>query len=137
MIRKDKEDIVYRTAREKFTQIVDEIAKAQKSGRPVLVGTQSVAKSELVSQLLTKKNIPHEVLNAKNHAREAAIIKNAGERGAVTISTNMAGRGTDIILGEGVAAQGGLLIVGTERGESHRIDNQLRGRSGRQGLLQC
>jgi len=133
MIRKDQEDIVYRTAREKFNQIVDEIEKAQQRGRPVLVGTQSVAKSELVSQLLTKKNIPHEVLNAKNHAREAAIIKNAGERGAVTISTNMAGRGTDIILGEGVAQQGGQVVVGTERGESRRIDNQLRGRSGRQG----
>ena len=133
MIRKDQEDIVYRSAREKFNQIVTEIEKAQKNGRPVLVGTQSVAKSELVSQLLTKKKIPHEVLNAKNHAREAAIIKNAGERGAVTISTNMAGRGTDIILGEGVADQGGLLVVGTERGESRRIDNQLRGRSGRQG----
>ena len=135
MIRKDQEDIVYRTAREKFNQIVTEIEKAQKRGRPVLVGTQSVAKSELVSQLLTKKKIPHEVLNAKNHAREAAIIKNAGEPGAVTISTNMAGRGTDIILGEGVAEQGGLLVIGTERGESRRIDNQLRGRSGRQGDL--
>ena len=133
MVRKDQEDIVYRTAREKFNQIVTEIERTQKRGRPVLVGTQSVAKSELVSQLLTKKNIPHEVLNAKNHAREAAIIKNAGERGAVTISTNMAGRGTDIILGEGVVQQGGLLVVGTERGESRRIDNQLRGRSGRQG----
>ena len=133
MIRKDHEDIVYRTAREKFNQIVLAIEKAQKNGRPVLVGTQSVARSELVSQLLTKKNIPHEVLNAKNHAREAAIIKNAGERGAVTISTNMAGRGTDIILGEGVTQQGGLLVIGTERGESRRIDNQLRGRSGRQG----
>ena len=133
MVRKDQEDIVYRTAREKFNQIVTEIERSQKRGRPVLVGTQSVAKSELVSQLLTKKNIPHEVLNAKNHAREAAIIKNAGERGAVTISTNMAGRGTDIILGEGVVQQGGLLVVGTERGESRRIDNQLRGRSGRQG----
>ncbi len=133
MIRKDQEDVIYRTAREKFNQIVHEIAQAQRSGRPVLVGTQSVAKSELVSQLLSKKNIPHEVLNAKNHAREAAIIQKAGERGAVTISTNMAGRGTDIILGEGIAAQGGLLVIGTERGESRRIDNQLRGRSGRQG----
>ena len=133
MIRHDRDDIVYRTAREKFNQIVQEIETAQKNGRPVLVGTQSVAKSELVSQLLTKKKIPHEVLNAKNHAREAAIIKKAGEQGAVTISTNMAGRGTDILLGENIAQQGGLLVIGTERGESRRIDNQLRGRSGRQG----
>ena len=133
MIRNDQEDIVFRTSREKFHHIIEEIAKAQQCARPVLVGTQSVAKSELVSQLLTKKKIPHEVLNAKNHAREAAIIKNAGERGSVTISTNMAGRGTDIILGEGVAQLGGLLVIGTERGESRRIDNQLRGRSGRQG----
>ena len=135
MIRLDRDDIVYRTAREKFTEIVNEIAKAQQDGRPVLVGTQSVAKSELVSQLLRKRQIPHEVLNAKNHAREAAIIKNAGAGGAVTISTNMAGRGTDILLGDGVADKGGLLVIGTERGESRRIDNQLRGRSGRQGDL--
>ena len=133
MIRLDHEDIVFRTAREKFSQIVNEIAKAQKAGRPVLVGTQSVEKSELVSQLLTKQKIPHEVLNAKNHAREAAIITNAGMQGSVTISTNMAGRGTDIVLGEGIANLGGLLVIGTERGESRRIDNQLRGRSGRQG----
>ncbi|MDE3269178.1 MAG: preprotein translocase subunit SecA [Pseudomonadota bacterium] len=133
MIRIDHEDMVYRTAREKFNQITTEIANAQKAGRPVLVGTQSVERSELVSKLLTKRKIPHEVLNAKNHAREAEIIKCAGERGSVTISTNMAGRGTDIVLGEGVADMGGLLVIGTERGESRRIDNQLRGRSGRQG----
>ena len=133
MIRIDHEDVVYRTAREKFNQITVEIAKAQKAGRPVLVGTQSVERSELVAKLLTKRKIPHEVLNAKNHAREAEIIKNAGARGSVTISTNMAGRGTDIVLGEGVAEMGGLLVIGTERGESRRIDNQLRGRSGRQG----
>jgi preprotein translocase subunit SecA len=133
MIREDAQDEVYRTAREKFNVIAEEIAKAQAKGQPVLVGTVSVEKSELLASLLKKKNIPHEILNAKNHAREADIIKNAGQLGRVTISTNMAGRGTDIILGEGVAAAGGLYVIGTERHESRRIDNQLRGRSGRQG----
>ncbi len=133
MIRADHQDVVYRTAREKFNAIADEIAESQKKGQPVLVGTVSVEKSELLAGLLTKREIPHEILNAKNHAREAEIIKNAGQMGMVTISTNMAGRGTDIVLGAGVAAVGGLSVIGTERHESRRIDNQLRGRSGRQG----
>src|SRR5690606_30321359 len=130
---KDEQDEVYRTAREKFNIIADEIAAAQKRGQPVLVGTVSVEKSELLASLLRKRNIPHEVLNAKNHGREAQIIVEAGEKGHVTISTNMAGRGTDIKLGEGVRELGGLYVIGTERHESRRIDNQLRGRSGRQG----
>ena len=133
MIRTDHQDEVYRTAREKFNVIAEEIAKAQAKGQPVLVGTVSVEKSELLSSLLKKRNIPHEILNAKNHAREADIIKNAGQYGRVTISTNMAGRGTDILLGEGVVAAGGLFVIGTERHDSRRIDNQLRGRAGRQG----
>jgi preprotein translocase subunit SecA len=133
MIRKDQEDVVFRTAREKFNVIADEIASAQKRGQPVLVGTVSVEKSELLSSLLKKRSIPHEILNAKNHAREAEIIALAGQKGQVTISTNMAGRGTDILLGEGVKDLGGLYVIGTERHESRRIDNQLRGRAGRQG----
>lgn len=133
MVRQDHQDVVYRTAREKFNAIADEIAEAQQKGQPVLVGTVSVEKSELLSGLLKKRDIPHEILNAKNHAREADIIKNAGQKGNVTISTNMAGRGTDIVLGDGVVAAGGLYVIGTERHESRRIDNQLRGRSGRQG----
>ncbi len=133
LIRKDEQDEVYRTAREKFELIADEIARAQSAGQPVLVGTVSVEKSELLSSLLKKRGTPHEVLNAKNHSREATIIANAGQRGNVTISTNMAGRGTDIVLGEGVRELGGLYVIGTERHESRRIDNQLRGRSGRQG----
>ncbi len=133
VIRKDQDDGVYRTAREKFVAISEEIAKAKEKNQPVLVGTVSVEKSELLSKLLQKKGVEHEVLNAKNHAREAEIIKNAGQKGSVTISTNMAGRGTDIILGEGVAELGGLYVIGTERHESRRVDNQLRGRSGRQG----
>lgn len=133
LIRKDEQDEVYRTAREKFELIADEIARAQKEGQPVLVGTVSVEKSELLSSLLKKRGTPHEILNAKNHANEANIIANAGQRGNVTISTNMAGRGTDIKLGDGVRELGGLYVIGTERHESRRIDNQLRGRSGRQG----
>lgn len=133
MIRVDSDDVIYRTAREKFNVIADEIAEAKEKGQPVLVGTVSVEKSELLSSLLKKRNIHHEILNAKNHAREAEIIANAGQKGQVTISTNMAGRGTDIILGDGVKEVGGLYVVGTERHESRRIDNQLRGRSGRQG----
>ena len=133
MVRLDHEDVVFRSAREKFNVIADEIAEAQKRGQPVLVGTVSVEKSELLSSLLKKRGIPHEILNAKNHAREAEIITSAGQKGQVTISTNMAGRGTDIVLGEGVKDLGGLYVVGTERHESRRIDNQLRGRSGRQG----
>jgi len=132
-VRQDEHDEVYRTAREKFNIIADEIASAQTRGQPVLVGTVSVEKSELLASLLRKRNIPHEVLNAKNHLREAQIIAEAGQKGHVTISTNMAGRGTDIVLGEGVKELGGLYVVGTERHESRRIDNQLRGRSGRQG----
>jgi preprotein translocase subunit SecA len=133
MIRTDHQDEVYRTAREKFNIIADEIEKAQKRGQPVLVGTVSVEKSELLSSLLKKRGVDHEILNAKNHAREADIIREAGQSGRVTISTNMAGRGTDIILGPGSREAGGLYVIGTERHESRRIDNQLRGRSGRQG----
>ena len=133
MIRNDNPDIIYKSAREKFNAIADEIAAAQRKGQPVLVGTVSVEKSELLSTLLNKRGIPHEILNAKNHAREAEIIKSAGQKGRVTLSTNMAGRGTDIVLGPGVRELGGLYVVGTERHESRRIDNQLRGRSGRQG----
>jgi preprotein translocase subunit SecA len=132
-VRKDEQDEIYRTSVEKFNIIANEIATVQKMGQPILVGTVSVEKSELLANLLRKRGIPHEVLNAKNHGREATIIANAGQRGNVTISTNMAGRGTDIVLGEGVAALGGLYVIGTERHESRRIDNQLRGRSGRQG----
>ncbi len=132
-VRKDDQDEVYRTANEKFNIIADEIATAQRRGQPILVGTVSVEKSELLSSLLRKRNIPHEILNAKNHGREATIIAEAGQAGHVTISTNMAGRGTDIVLGEGVRELGGLYVIGTERHESRRIDNQLRGRSGRQG----
>ncbi|MFW7378261.1 MAG: preprotein translocase subunit SecA [Oligoflexus sp.] len=133
LIRDDEQDEIYRTSAEKFNIIADEIQKAQKKGQPVLVGTVSVEKSELLSRLLTKRQVPHEILNAKNHGREASIIANAGHAGNVTISTNMAGRGTDIVLGPGVRELGGLFVIGTERHESRRIDNQLRGRSGRQG----
>lgn len=133
LIRKDEQDEVYRTSIEKYNVIADDIAKAQTKGQPVLVGTVSVEMSELLANLLKKRNIPHEILNAKNHGREATIIANAGCKGNVTISTNMAGRGTDIVLGEGVKEIGGLFVIGTERHESRRIDNQLRGRAGRQG----
>ncbi|HSV31072.1 MAG TPA: preprotein translocase subunit SecA, partial [Atribacteraceae bacterium] len=126
-------DAVYRNEKDKFNAVVQEIETLYREGRPVLVGTVSIEKSENLSRLLEKKAIPHAVLNAKNHEKEADIIKNAGQRTAVTISTNMAGRGTDIVLGIGVADLGGLHVVGTERHESRRIDNQLRGRSGRQG----
>ena len=132
LLEKDEQDEVYRTAVEKFNVIADEIATAQRKGQPVLVGTVSVERSELLASLLRKRNIPHEILNAKNHEK-AEIICQAGHLGRVTISTNMAGRGTDIALGEGVIEAGGLFVVGTERHESRRIDNQLRGRSGRQG----
>ncbi|MDY6850837.1 MAG: preprotein translocase subunit SecA, partial [Thermodesulfobacteriota bacterium] len=133
MIRTDYPDAVYRTEREKFNAVVEEIEALHELGRPVLVGTISIEKSERVSKKLKRKGIPHHVLNAKHHEQEAQIVSEAGQRGAVTISTNMAGRGTDIVLGEGVAELGGLHILGTERHESRRIDNQLRGRSGRQG----
>jgi preprotein translocase subunit SecA len=133
MIRTDNPDVIYKTEKEKFTAVIDEIKELHNQRRPVLVGTISIQKSELLSQYLKKTGIKHNVLNAKNHEREAEIITLAGQPGAVTISTNMAGRGTDIKLGEGVAEVGGLHILGTERHESRRIDNQLRGRSGRQG----
>lgn len=147
MIRKDLSDMIYKTEKAKYNAVVEEIASAFKVGRPVLVGTTSIEKNELLSVLLKKRGIPHELLNAKNHEREAAIIAKAGEKGAVTVATNMAGRGVDIILGgdktenskewikkhEEVVRLGGLYVIGTERHESRRIDNQLRGRSGRQG----
>ncbi|MBO8160403.1 MAG: preprotein translocase subunit SecA [Thermosipho sp. (in: Bacteria)] len=133
MIRVDKDDLIFRTAEEKYQAIVNEIKKRYEKGQPVLVGTTSIEKSELLSRLLSKEGIPHEVLNAKYHEKEAQIVARAGQKGAVTIATNMAGRGTDIKLGPGVKELGGLLIIGTERHESRRIDNQLRGRSGRQG----
>ena len=133
MIRKDYTDLVFATEAEKFDAVSEEIIEKYKSGQPVLVGTVSVEKSERLSAILKKKGIPHSVLNAKNHAKEAHIIANAGQKKSVTISTNMAGRGTDIVLGEGVKELGGLHVIGTERHESRRIDNQLRGRAGRQG----
>ncbi|MFT8318841.1 MAG: preprotein translocase subunit SecA [Sporolactobacillus sp.] len=133
MVRNDKPDLIYKTQKGKFEAVVEEITELYHRGQPVLVGTVAVETSELISKLLKRKGIPHNVLNAKNHAREAEIIENAGQVGSVTIATNMAGRGTDIKLGEGVANLGGLFILGTERHESRRIDNQLRGRSGRQG----
>ena len=131
--RMDKPDLVYKTMNGKFNAVVDEIVERHKAGQPVLVGTVAIETSELISQLLKRKGVKHEVLNAKNHEREADIIALAGHRGAVTIATNMAGRGTDIKLGEGIRELGGLAVIGTERHESRRIDNQLRGRSGRQG----
>jgi preprotein translocase subunit SecA len=133
MIRTDFPDVIYKTRREKFEAAIDEIRELHAKGQPVLVGTVSIDVSEAVAGELKKRGIPHNVLNAKNHEGEAEIIAQAGQRGAVTISTNMAGRGTDIVLGEGVVDLGGLHIIGTERHESRRIDNQLRGRSGRQG----
>jgi preprotein translocase subunit SecA len=133
MIREDFPDAIYKTRKDKFDAVLDEIADLNTKGQPVLVGTISIDVSEGLSNKLKKKGIKHSVLNAKNHEKEAEIIAMAGQRDAVTISTNMAGRGTDIVLGEGVTELGGLHIIGTERHESRRIDNQLRGRSGRQG----
>lgn len=146
MIRQDDSDMIYKTERAKYNAVVEEVANNYKVGRPVLVGTTSIDKNELISSLLRKKGVPHELLNAKNHEREAAIIAKAGEKGAVTVATNMAGRGVDIILGgekdktkdwqkkhDEVIKLGGLYVIGTERHESRRIDNQLRGRAGRQG----
>ncbi|TJY41970.1 preprotein translocase subunit SecA [Cohnella pontilimi] len=133
MIRNDMPDVVYKSENGKFKAVVEEIVKRHQTGQPVLVGTVSIENSERVSDMLKKKGVKHQVLNAKYHAEEAAIIANAGQRGTVTIATNMAGRGTDILLGEGVPDLGGLHIIGTERHESRRIDNQLRGRAGRQG----
>jgi preprotein translocase subunit SecA len=133
MVRTDFPDAIYKTRQEKFEAAIDEIIELNKSGQPVLVGTISIDVSESLSKKLKKRGVKHSVLNAKNHEGEAEIIAQAGQMGAVTISTNMAGRGTDIVLGEGVTDLGGLHILGTERHESRRIDNQLRGRSGRQG----
>ena len=133
VIRKDYGDLLFATKEGKYKAIVEEIKERHQKGQPVLVGTVAVETSELISEKLKKAKIPHEVLNAKNHAREAEIIAKAGEKGAVTIATNMAGRGTDIKLTDEVKELGGLCVIGTERHESRRIDNQLRGRSGRQG----
>ena len=133
MIRDDKDDLVYRSKKAKYSSVVDDIVERNNKGQPVLVGTVSVDVSEHLSGLLKRRGIKHNVLNAKHHEREAEIIAEAGERGAVTIATNMAGRGTDIKLGAGIPELGGLYVLGTERHESRRIDNQLRGRSGRQG----
>ncbi len=131
--RKDEEDLVFKTEREKLNAMVDEIEKMRAKGRPVLVGTKSVEKSEILSRMLKLRGVEHQVLNAKQHQREAEIVAGAGQAGAVTIATNMAGRGTDIKLGAGVKEAGGLAIVGTERHDSRRVDRQLRGRAGRQG----
>jgi len=133
MIRVDHPDVIYKTEQEKFAAVIEEIRELHAAKRPVLVGTISIEKSELLSRYLSRAGVKHHVLNAKNHEKEAEIVAQAGQPGQVTISTNMAGRGTDIKLGEGVAELGGLHILGTERHESRRIDNQLRGRSGRQG----
>ena len=133
MIRKDDQDMVYKTKREKYKAVIDQVETNMKDGRPTLVGTTSVEVSELLSRMLKQKNIPHNVLNAKQHSREAQVVAEAGMAGAVTIATNMAGRGTDIKLGPGVKDAGGLAIIGTERHESRRVDRQLRGRAGRQG----
>ncbi len=133
MSRTNFPDRVYRTEKEKFDAIIKEIVEVHNTGRPTLVGTVSIEKSELLSEKLIREGIEHEVLNAKQHEREAHIVAKAGQRGNVTIATNMAGRGTDIVLGEGIAALGGLHIIGSERHEARRIDNQLRGRAGRQG----
>ena len=133
VVRDDQVDLIYSSLNGKYKAIVNSVAEIHKSGRPILVGVASIETSEIISQLLKKAGIKHELLNAKNHERESLIIANAGQKGAVTIATNMAGRGTDIKLGEGVVELGGLYVLGTERHDSRRIDNQLRGRSGRQG----
>jgi len=133
MIRVDYPDVIYKTEKAKFNAVVKEIEDCYRRGQPVLVGTVSIEKSELLSSMLKRKGIPHQVLNAKYHEKEAEIVARAGQKGAVTIATYMAGPGTDIVLGEGVAELGGLHIIGTERHEARRIDNQLRGRAGRQG----
>jgi preprotein translocase subunit SecA len=133
MIRINYPDLVFATEAEKFSAVADEALELYKKGQPILIGTVSIEKSEKLSTLLKKRGIPHSVLNAKNHAKEAHIITNAGQKKSVTLSTNMAGRGTDIVLGDGVVELGGLHVIGTERHEARRVDNQLRGRSGRQG----
>ncbi|MEO6542296.1 MAG: SEC-C metal-binding domain-containing protein, partial [Ferruginibacter sp.] len=132
-VRNDEQDYVYKTKREKYKAVIDEIEKLRNIGRPCLVGTTNVEVSELLARMLKQKNIPHNVLNAKQHSKEAQVVAEAGLAGAVTIATNMAGRGTDIKLGPGVKEAGGLAIIGTERHESRRVDRQLRGRAGRQG----
>ncbi|PVW93609.1 preprotein translocase subunit SecA [Campylobacter jejuni] len=131
--RQDKDDLIYKTQNEKFKAVIEEIKKANSKGQPVLVGTASIERSEVFHNMLVKEKIPHHVLNAKNHEQEALIIQDAGKKGAVTIATNMAGRGVDIKIDDEIRALGGLYIIGTERHESRRIDNQLRGRAGRQG----
>ncbi|MEM6273394.1 MAG: preprotein translocase subunit SecA [Bacteroidota bacterium] len=133
IVRKDENDLVFKTKREKLNAVIDEVEKLRESGRPVLVGTTSVEVSELLSRMMKLRKVPHNVLNAKQHQREAEVVAEAGQPGAVTVATNMAGRGTDIKLGDGVREAGGLAILGTERHESRRIDRQLRGRAGRQG----
>ncbi len=133
VVRGDHPDRIYKSEKGKFKAIVQEVKELNQKGQPVLIGTASIEKNELLASLLKKANIPHQVLNAKNNEREAAIVAKAGQKGAVTLATNIAGRGTDIVLGEGVKELGGLYVVGTERNESRRVDNQLRGRSGRQG----
>ncbi|WP_294887425.1 SEC-C metal-binding domain-containing protein, partial [Sulfurimonas sp. RIFCSPLOWO2_12_36_12] len=133
ILRKDLNDLIYKTEKEKFEAVINTIKKLSTTGQPVLIGTASIEKSEILHEVLKKEKIAHTVLNAKNHAQEGEIIKNAGSKGAVTIATNMAGRGVDIKVNDEVRALGGLYIVGTERHENRRIDNQLRGRSGRQG----
>jgi len=133
MIRKDERDRIYKTEIAKYQAVAEEVAERNKAGQPVLIGTVSIEKNELMGQMLRKAGVPHTVLNAKNNEAEAEIIASAGQKGAVTLATNIAGRGTDIVLGEGVKKLGGLHVIGTERHESRRIDNQLRGRAGRQG----
>ncbi len=133
IVRDDRSDRIYKTETGKYKAITNEIKRLHERGQPVLIGTVSVEKNELLSNMLKKANVPHEILNAKNNEREAAIVAKAGEKGAVTLATNIAGRGTDIVLGEGVKELGGLFVLGSERHESRRIDNQLRGRAGRQG----
>lgn len=133
VIRIDENDLIFASMEAKYKALADEIARRHELGQPLLIGTVSIESSELLSKLLKKRHVKHDVLNAKQHEREAEIVAKAGEKYAVTIATNMAGRGTDIKLGEGVVELGGLAVIGTERHESRRIDNQLRGRSGRQG----
>ncbi|NDH36209.1 MAG: preprotein translocase subunit SecA, partial [Betaproteobacteria bacterium] len=133
VVREDKQDLIFKTENGKMKAVVSAIKEYHKQGRPVLVGSASIAKNELIAAQLRQERIPYEILNAKNNEREAAIIEKAGQKGAITLATNIAGRGTDIKLGEGVVKLGGLVVIGSERHESRRIDNQLRGRSGRQG----
>ncbi len=133
IVREDRNDLIFKTEAGKIRALVKDVAEHQKAGRPVLIGSASIAKNELIGQALKKANISHELLNAKNNEKEAAIVAKAGEKGAVTLATNIAGRGTDIVLGKGVKELGGLVVIGSERHEARRIDNQLRGRGGRQG----